>query len=346
MAAKPKTAVIVCPGRGSYQKSELGYLQKYHHDKAEVLESFDAYRKTQQQPTLSELDSADEYDRTVLERGDNASALIYACAYADFMSIDRQQYDIVGVTGNSMGWYIALACAAALSSMNALHLINHMGSLMHQQQRGGQLLYPLLDEDWKVDHQLIDTIERLKKDIQQQSGCELYDSIRLGGFEVLAGNDTALKAFSRALDVAAPYPIRLPGHGAYHSPMMQSISEQARTSLSSDLFTKAGVPLIDGRGKLWEPLSGNSDELWDYTLGTQIVQTYDYSLAIQNSLKELSPDCLILLGPGNSLGAVTAQAMIDINWQGLSCKQDFSERQSGDPIILSMGLSAQRKLIC
>ena len=345
MSDKRKTAVVVCPGRGSYQKSELGYLQRHHAHQADLLDSFDEYRRTQQQTTLSELDRADHYDRSVFDRGDNASALIYACAYADFLAIDRQQYDIIGVTGNSMGWYIALACGGALRPDQALQLINSMGNLMHQQQSGGQLLYPLVDENWQVNKDRVQTIQQLKHDIQQRDACELYDSIHLGGFEVLAGNEAGLKAFSQELEADAPYPIRLPGHGAYHSPMMQSISEQARHELNADLFAHPDYPLIDGRGGIWKPHSSQPAKLWDYTLGTQIVGTYDYTRAIQNALKELAPDCLILLGPGNSLGAVTAQAMIGINWKGMCNKQDFTEQQAAEPVILSMGLSAQRKLI-
>lgn len=28
-----KTAVVICPGRGSYTKAELGYLGRHHSDK-------------------------------------------------------------------------------------------------------------------------------------------------------------------------------------------------------------------------------------------------------------------------------------------------------------------------
>ena len=28
-----KTAVVICPGRGTYGKAELGYLHKYHDNK-------------------------------------------------------------------------------------------------------------------------------------------------------------------------------------------------------------------------------------------------------------------------------------------------------------------------
>ena len=32
-----KTAVVICPGRGTYTKTELGYLSRHHADKAALL---------------------------------------------------------------------------------------------------------------------------------------------------------------------------------------------------------------------------------------------------------------------------------------------------------------------
>lgn len=344
MPDQRKTALVICPGRGSYNKNELGYLQRHHSDKPDRLQAIDQYRRQQGQTPIGELDRAEHYDRNLFNRGDNASSLIYACAYADFLSIDRERYNIVAITGNSMGWYIALACANALNPHNALHLINHMGSLMHKQQTGGQLIYPLIDENWNRVSGRHEALIKLRDHIHARPECELYTSIELGGMLVFAGNQAALKILQNELEPLSPYPMQLSGHGAFHSPIMQAICAQARASLSADIFSKIDVPLIDGRGSYWQPWSADPAELWDYTLGEQITHTYDYGLAIQGSVREFAPDQLIILGPGNSLGAVTAQALIDINWQGLQSKQSFSDRQENNPFILSMGLEAQRSL--
>ena len=39
-----RTAVVVCPGRGTYNKSELGYLREYFPDEA-LLARFDEQRR-------------------------------------------------------------------------------------------------------------------------------------------------------------------------------------------------------------------------------------------------------------------------------------------------------------
>ena len=109
-----RSAVVICPGRGTYNKAELGYLKRHHADKKDFIAMVDAYRAEHDQPAISVLDGAERYSVGTFSRGDNASPLIYACAYSDFLSIDRSKLEIVAVTGNSMGWYIALACAGAL----------------------------------------------------------------------------------------------------------------------------------------------------------------------------------------------------------------------------------------
>src|SRR3712207_8209358 len=53
---------------------------------------------------------------TTLFRSDIASPLIFAASYADFLAIDRSRFDVAAVTGNSMGWYTALAVAGAVRS--------------------------------------------------------------------------------------------------------------------------------------------------------------------------------------------------------------------------------------
>jgi [acyl-carrier-protein] S-malonyltransferase len=143
-----ETAVVICPGRGSYNQPELGYLQRYHPDKQALFAAFDDYRRQRGQPSLSTLDRG-PFQSAVHGRGDNASALIHACALADFQSIDTDRYDIVAVTGNSLGWYLALACAGALDRESGIHLVNTMGTLMHREDTGGQVIYPLVSDDWR-----------------------------------------------------------------------------------------------------------------------------------------------------------------------------------------------------
>ena len=87
------------------------------------------------------------------------------------------------------------------------------------------------------------------------------------------------------------------------------------------------------------------EALWDYTLGAQVTETYDFAAAIRVSVREFAPDVLIVLGPGETLGGAVAQSLIAIDWRGLADKNDFSRRQATTPVLLAMGRADQRALV-
>ena len=145
-----KTGFSHLPGRGTYNAAELGYLQTHHAARQDVIGTVDAVRTEKGQVTVSQLDNADKYAPSVHMTGDNASALIYACAMADFAAIDRERFEIVAVTGNSMGWYLALACAGIVDLAGGARLVNNMGGIMHQHGTGGQIVWSVVDDDWKI----------------------------------------------------------------------------------------------------------------------------------------------------------------------------------------------------
>ena len=44
-----RTAVLICPGRGTYNKGELGYIARHHSAQAALIAEFDGYRQRQGQ---------------------------------------------------------------------------------------------------------------------------------------------------------------------------------------------------------------------------------------------------------------------------------------------------------
>ena len=343
---RKQTAVIICPGRGTYNKEELGYLTRFHHNKSALIRTIDEYRQQQGQATISELDQSPKYNMARHTAGENASPLIYGCAMGDIQSIDQEKYDILAITGNSMGWYIALAGAGALAPNPAIELINTMGSMMKDTLIGGQILYPVVDDDWLPCPQRLAQLESAVARVKAQPDCEVFDSIYLGGFRVLGANKPGLKALEKALPpIDDRFPMALYNHAAFHTPLLDGISQQAKNQLSEDLFTVPHTPLIDGRGHIWYPESTQTQALWDYTLGHQVNRAYDFSKAIEVAVKEFAPDKLIIPGPGTTLGGATAQCLIQHNWHNIGNKQQFIDRQKQDPMILSMGMEEQRKLV-
>lgn len=341
-----EAALVICPGRGTYGKAELGYLKRHHSDKAGLIAGFDRLRSERGRPTLSELDGADRFSPALHTRGDIASPLIFAASYADFLAIDAKRFDVAAVTGNSMGWYTTLAVAGAVSAENGFRIVDAMGENSQAGEPGGQVLLTLVDEDWREAPGLREQVLALVEAIGDRPGNALHVSIDLGGMLVVAGDEAGLAAL---LAEAPPNPVREPlrlvNHGPFHTPLMKGSSERALAELPAGWFGSPEVPMVDGRGHVWRPFATGPAALRDYTFVTQILETYDFTRAVQVAVKEHAPDRIVLLGPGDTLGGAIAQALIAIGWRGLRSKADFQAMQMSDPYLLAMGREDQRALV-
>jgi [acyl-carrier-protein] S-malonyltransferase len=336
---------VVCPGRGVYNRPELGYFARHHGERDWLLDVIDTERTRMGQATVRALDGGQTYSHLVYSRGDNAASIIFACSYADFLAINRDRFDIVGVTGNSMGWYTALACSDALALDHAATLVNQMGLMTYSGADGGQVIYPLVDESWcEIPGRRAELLEVLAT--IRASGLPLSVSIELGGMILFAGTDEALEA----LDQVAPrgpgrFPMRLQNHGPFHSPLMAPVSEQARSVISPEWFRSPALPMVDGTGRLWLPGDADPGEIWAYTIGAQVVEPYNFTAAVNASLSTLDPDVIIILGPGDTLGGAVAQCLIQESWHGLKDKNSFTSAQASDPRVFAMGRSEQRSAV-
>jgi [acyl-carrier-protein] S-malonyltransferase len=343
--AERQKALVVCPGRGTYAKAELGYLKRFHAKNGDLVTSFDRIRSERGQPTISELDGAERFSPALHTRGDIASPLIFAASYADFLAVDRSRFDVAAVTGYSMGWYTALAVAGAVGAEQGFRIIDAMGENSQAGEAGGQVLFTLVDEDWRELPGLRDQMLALAAAIGAREGCSLHVSIELGGMIVFAGNEPGLAALlAEAPPTPAREPLRLVNHGPFHTPLMAGSSQRALAQLPVEWFGSPQVPMIDGRGHVWRPFAAEPRALHDYTFVPQILDTYDFTRAVQVAVKEYAPDRIILLGPGDTLGGAIAQALIAVQWRGLRSKSDFQEMQAADPFLVSMGREDQRSL--
>lgn len=340
-----KTAVVICPGRGTYNKTELGYLHKYHSNKMDFIKSVDDYRFKTDQPSIWELDGKTEYSTKEHIPGENSAALIYACSYSDFLDIDQEKIEVVAVAGNSMGWYLACVCAGALNVNNGTHVINTMGSQMREKLIGGQIIYPEVDENWNYSPELSKLIDDKMAEINKD-GPEVFTSIFFGGLRVIGGTEAGLRLMMKALPLREDrYPFKLMGNAAFHTPLLTETSLKAKEQLGSELFKSPNLPLIDGRGKIWMPHATDIKAIWDYTLGHQVDHTFDFTTTIEVAVKEFAPDYLIITGPGMTLGGAVAQVLINEELKPIHNKEDFKNLQATNPYIISMAEPDQRKLV-
>ncbi len=327
--------LVVCPGRGSYDRASLGSLAGRA---AGLLDLCDGWRHAQGRPTVSELDAADTYRATWHVAGEHASLLTAACSWADWEELP-DRHEIVGVVGNSMGFYTALAVAGALPLPDAVRLVDTMGAYQEGNVLGGQVLYPLAERDWRPD-------PARRAVVEAALGDDAWWSIDLGLYAVLGGTEAGLKRLGTTLPReerrGRVFPLRLPLHSAFHTPLMVETSRRARAALADLPFAAPRVPLIDGRGQVHRPRWADPAALGAYTLGHQVVAPFDFAIAVRAALRHCAPEVVVALGPGNSLGAPLAALLVQEGWQGVRTREAFEARQAEAPLLLSFGVPDQR----
>ena len=347
-----RQAVILCPGRGSYTAASLGYLCGDAPAAARAaldaaVDRSDGLRTARGDLTIRSMDGARKFKSSFLQ-GENSAGLTFACTAFDALRLDRSALEPVAVAGNSMGWYSALFAAGVFGLDDAFDLIESMGGMTRDGAIGGQLIYPVVDDDWRQDTERLSAVKEALRSAQS-AGSEAGHSIYYGGFAVLWADEPGLERLEAQLPTINfgenKYPLTLLGHSAFHSPLMLSVSQRAVDHLSSLPWRAPEVPLIDGRGARWLPLTADPDALRSYTLGPQVTELFDFSAAVRVALREYAPDCLVLLGPGDTMGSAVAQVMIAERWQGISSRAAFLERQASDPFVLSMARDEQARLV-
>lgn len=318
-------AVLFCPGRGSYGREELGFIHSHLRPGriADALSAADAARKREGQALISELDRADKFRPGLHLDGENAAGLIYFGTLTHLEEL-REDYQIAAVAGNSLGWYTALAAAGALSPPAGWRLVSTMGRLQ-KMVPGGQILTTTVDEDWQRDPEACAAVQEAL-DATNARGPDHFvaRSIRLGGHEVLAGTEKGLKHLLETLPSAKvngrEFPFRLAGHGPFHSELCRHTAERARHELADLPIAAPETHLIDGLGNIHSPWSTDPAGLLQYTITTQVVETFDFTASVRTAIREFNPDVLLCAGPGTSLRAPVGHVVLREGYRGLRDK--------------------------
>lgn len=348
-----RRVALVCPGRGTYTRSELGILT--HADRpdpsglrADLVSRADLWRNQIGRTSISELDSADRFGAVHL-KGENAAALIYTAGALDAASI-AEDLEVVCVCGNSMGWYTALHVAGVFGFDDGLRLADTMGGFQAEDGVvGGQVIVSVVDDEWRNDPVLASAVDGAVQQVVRD-GHSAFASIELGGYRVLAGDQDGVRLLLQSLPKRQvgerEYPFQLLGHSAFHTPLMEPTSRRAYEVLSDLRWRAPDVSVIDGRGHVFRPLTTAPDHLRDYTLGHQVTRTYDFTTSLRVALREFAPDALVLLGPGDTLGGAIGMTLVEEGWSGIRSRADFLARQkSDDPIVFAMGRPEQRAAV-
>lgn len=321
---------ILCPGRGSYTEKSLGSLPREH----DWVQSADRMRAELDLESLLDLDGAAKFEPARHLRPANVSALIYLVSMLDGARVVAE-HDVTCIAGNSMGWYTALAMGGALSFEDGFQLVQKM-ALFQEEVAGGQVLYPVVGEDWCRDPEL----EARVRAVLVGDG-EVFPSITLGGFAVLAGSPAGTARLLKELPPVElgknRFPLRLAQHGPYHTVLTEPVSRRAHQELAQLEFRRPWTTLIDGNGRRHTPWSADVDGLRAYTFGAQVTLPYDFTASVRVALCEHGPERLVLVGPGNTLGSIAGQILIETGWNGIRSREDFQRvQESAAPLLDSL----------
>lgn len=347
-------ALVICPGRGSYNATELSSLNRLPSpmDWQPLIAQADEACAAAGLRTVTDLDAATAFSRKEHLEPAHASVLSYAIAAADYaaqigaMAADgasgvarESQWHPVGVCGNSLGWYTAVQVSGALSFREGLHIVLTTG--LHQRrasQRGGQLVYPTMGEGWDESRDLSAALESALEQANTVGYAAL--SIELGGSAVLAADDEGLEVLRAALPPVQrgriKFPLVLPGHSAFHSPLMADMAEVLTSAVPA--FAEApSLPLVDGTGRVWPAGSAcDLSSLREYTIGEQVLTPYLFGRSLEAAIEAVDPDVLVLLGPGSSLGGAVGQTLSRMKWRGIDGKASFAAVQASQrPALIS-----------
>ena len=243
----PKRALVICPGRGSYNASELGSLRHFAHEAswAPLLSQADDASRAAGLMSVTELDAMPKFSRAEHMEPAHSSVLTYTIACADYAArtaaiaayaaafqpatptAAELPWTAVGICGNSLGWYTSVALGGAVSFREGLEIVlTTSGYQRSQPQLGGQLVYPTLGLEWEESKALTGAIETALASANQVGYASI--SIELGGATVLAADDTGMEALKANLPAVArgriKYPLVLPGHSAFHTPLMADMA--------------------------------------------------------------------------------------------------------------------------
>ena len=327
-----RRVALLCPGRGSYTEKSLKSLDPEHP----LVRAAESLRASYGLESLVDLDGSERFAPARHLRPANAAALIYLCSVLDARRVLAQER-VVAVAGNSLGWYTALAVAGALTFEDGFRLVQEMALLQEQGEPGGQVIYPVVDEQWRPSP----AAEAAVAALLARAPGEVFPSIHLGGYAVLAGTPAGVARLLAELPPvklgSTAYPFRLAQHGPYHTPLASEVAARARERLGGLDFRAPELDLIDGRGVRFTPISTDLAALRAYTLGAQVDTPYDFTASVRVATLEYAPDVLSLPGPGNTLGGVCAQVLIRLGWRGLASRADFDRLQASEaPVIESL----------
>lgn len=328
-------AAVAFPGRGSYGPGSRGSLAADHPWVGRA----DELRAAAGMPALSAID-AEPFTPALHLRPANAWPLTLLVSLLDAERI-ADDHEVVVVVASSIGWYTALAASGALEFDDAFRLVQQMALAAEEPlddaATAAELVYPLIDDAWERDEARAGLIDAALA----EAGEGAARAVELGSFSVIAGTAGAVDRVGASLPPVTmggrDYPLRLASADAWHTPLRARSAASAALRLGDLGWERPRVPIVDGRGVRFTPLSTDPERLAEQSLVGHAEAPYDFARAFRVALREYAPDVVLLPGPGATLGTACAQLIVAEGYRGIRSRTELEAVQAGpSPLLLSM----------
>ena len=206
---------------------------------------------------------------------------------------------------------------------------------------GGQVIYPRTDEAWRPDAALAASVAATMTGAGGNGRGSVYESVELGAFDVLAGDDAGVERLLRHL---AAGPRR-------RAALSAAAAAPGARSHPARRAPRAGARRADGARGMAAP-AGHPDRRNGAALDAVVhrsggprglrarpVPDDPVSLCHRPARRRCArrrPTCSLLPAPVPGLAALCGQAIVAEGYRGIRTRADFERAQASDPIVLSI----------
>jgi [acyl-carrier-protein] S-malonyltransferase len=275
------------PGQGS-QRAGMG-LSWVDHPSWEVV---DEATSLAGRDVAHLLTTADEDE---LRRTSNAQLATFVISLVALDAIERVGLAPTVCAGHSLGEYSALTASGAMTFEDGVRLVSERGEAMHDaaEENPGTMA----------------AILGLKDDLAEQA-CSGKEGVWIANYNaegqvVIAGTAAGVEeASASARELGAKKVTALNVAGAFHTPLMAPAAARLRKALSSTRFLLPEVPVVANIDARAHRGAGE----WRSLLAGQLCSPVRWRQSLQ-TLGSLGTTCVVEVGPGGVLAALTKRAL-------------------------------------
>lgn len=243
-------------------------------------------------------------DGETLRHTDNAQLSMFAMgvlAYRD-AQLKGLTDRIVAFAGHSLGEYVALVAADALSVADGARLVAARGAAMlDAANRHRATMVVVVGTDVSV-------VDSLVADARSAGNQVWVANVNAPGQVVLSGTLGAIEAVSTEIQVAGMRVIKIPVGGAFHCPLMESSRSAVLEALESVRFADRHRPIVSNvDAAVYE-----RSDIWPELLVEQLTAPVLWSQSLTTLVAELHCDSIIEYGQAKTLTALAKRSGHDL----------------------------------